>query len=141
MFAPLTVTNYVLQLVDMSTPDTTPEETTVDTIPGGGADQVTYPPTTETGVVVATGPPVTIFDPRRRIGPEGTSPSNADPTEAEVVVVDTAAPTSTVAVVAVRPTLPTTGAGDAASIGMTGGLLFAAGAVAMLIARRRGARV
>jgi LPXTG-motif cell wall-anchored protein len=153
----LTVTNYVLQLVDMSTPtterndteltvDPDTDDTTVvlsihpvpdtepdmpsDTIPGGGPDQVTYPPTThEQVVVVATS----------TVAPVATTIAVVAPATTATTIAAEAAP---VAVVAVKPaTLPATGAGDAGSIALTGGLLAAVGIVAIMFARRRNARV
>jgi LPXTG-motif cell wall-anchored protein len=131
--------------------DTTPEETTSDTIPGGGPDEVPNTiadPNCESGwanydgsmciPVVVTYPPTTTPAPTTTavgVAPVAPVVTTTTPTAAAPVV-------ETVAVVGVKPTtLPATGAGDAGSIALTGGLLAAVGVAAIMFARRKNARV
>jgi LPXTG-motif cell wall-anchored protein len=132
----------------MST-DTTPDETTSDTIPGGGPDEVPNTianPNCESGwanydgtmciPVVVTYPPTTTPAPTTTaVGVAPVPPTVSAPTTTE------AAPVETVAVVGVKPaTLPNTGAGDAMSIGVTATIVLGLGAVALIV-RRKVARV
>jgi LPXTG-motif cell wall-anchored protein len=121
----------------MSTPDTMPETpaevttTVFDT--NCGPNQISFDGMTCT-VITCTQDGMIFFD--------GPCPSPVNTVAAAAEVATSAPPvTEVVAVVGVKPTtLPTTGAGETMAIGAIGALCLAAGAVAVLFARR-GARV